>query len=129
MGKEQISIRLIPEVLQKIDEFAAVERRTRNNMIEVLIWEAIEVRLSEFNDRLFEQIERLEDRNLTKEALDEEVKRTKALIRTKGGRPPKKSDESLYEKSALDEIREAPMGRPPKAKPEAPAKPKKSDKK
>jgi hypothetical protein len=89
MGKEQINIQLIPEILRKIDEFAANEKRTRNNMIEVLIWEAMEVRLSEFNDRLFEQIERLMDKDLTKEDLDEEVKRTKALIGSKRGRPPK----------------------------------------
>jgi hypothetical protein len=44
MGKEQISIRLEPEILQKIDELAANEKRTRNNMLEVLILEALEAR-------------------------------------------------------------------------------------
>jgi hypothetical protein len=44
MGKEQISIRLEPEILQKIDELAATEKRTRNNMLEVLILEALEAR-------------------------------------------------------------------------------------
>ena len=44
MGKEQISIRLEPETLNKIDELAAKETRTRNNMIEVLIQEAITTR-------------------------------------------------------------------------------------
>jgi predicted transcriptional regulator len=32
MGKEQISIRLEPEILQKIDNMAGKENRTRNNM-------------------------------------------------------------------------------------------------
>jgi len=44
MNKEQISIRLPPEILKKIDELAAVETRTRNNMLEVLILEAIKAR-------------------------------------------------------------------------------------
>jgi hypothetical protein len=44
MGKEQISIRLKPEILQTIDELAASEKRTRNNMLEVLILEALEAR-------------------------------------------------------------------------------------
>ena len=44
MGKEQISIRLPPEILQKVDELAANETRTRNNMLEVLILEAIKAR-------------------------------------------------------------------------------------
>ena len=44
MGKEQISIRLEPEILSKIDELATKETRTRNNMIEVLIQEAINAR-------------------------------------------------------------------------------------
>jgi hypothetical protein len=44
MGKEQISIRLEPEILQKIDELAASENRTRNNMLEVLVLEAFKAR-------------------------------------------------------------------------------------
>jgi hypothetical protein len=44
MGKEQISIRLEPEILQKIDELAGNENRTRNNMLEVLILEALKTR-------------------------------------------------------------------------------------
>jgi len=48
MGKEQISIRLSPEILEKIDELAASETRTRNNMIEVLIQEAINAREERF---------------------------------------------------------------------------------
>jgi len=44
MNKEQISIRLPPEILQKIDKMAATETRTRNNMLEVLILEAIKAR-------------------------------------------------------------------------------------
>jgi hypothetical protein len=44
MGKEQISIRLPPEILRKIDELAAAETRTRNNMIEVLVLEALKAR-------------------------------------------------------------------------------------
>jgi hypothetical protein len=44
MGKEQISIRLEPEILQRIDELAANEKRTRNNMLEVLIHEALKAR-------------------------------------------------------------------------------------
>ncbi|MDR0635817.1 MAG: ribbon-helix-helix protein, CopG family [Treponema sp.] len=46
MGKEQISIRLMPETLKKVDEIAVSETRTRNNMIEVLIAEAIAIRES-----------------------------------------------------------------------------------
>jgi hypothetical protein len=92
MGKEQISIRLELKILQKIDEFAANEKRTRNNMIEVLIWEALEVRLSEISDRLFEQADRIMDKNLTKEDLEEEIKRTNALIGTKRRRSPKTPD-------------------------------------
>ena len=41
MNKEQISIRLNPETIEKIEELAGVEMRNRNNMIEVLILEAI----------------------------------------------------------------------------------------
>jgi hypothetical protein len=89
MGKEQISIRLPPEVLKKIDELAASETRTRNNMLEVLILEALASRLSDSNDRLFEQLDRLADKNLKGEALDEEIKRTHALIGTKRSRPKK----------------------------------------
>jgi hypothetical protein len=44
MGKEQISIRLDPEILQKIDELAGNENRTRNNMLEVLVLEALKLR-------------------------------------------------------------------------------------
>jgi hypothetical protein len=44
MGKEQISIRLDPEILRKIGELAANEKRTRNNMLEVLVLEAFETR-------------------------------------------------------------------------------------
>lgn len=44
MGKEQFSIRLEPEILQKIDELAAKENRTRNNMLEVLVIEALKAR-------------------------------------------------------------------------------------
>jgi hypothetical protein len=44
MGKEQISIRIEPETLRKIDELAAKEKRTRNNMLEVLILEALNAR-------------------------------------------------------------------------------------
>jgi hypothetical protein len=44
MGKEQISIRLPPEILQKVDELATTETRTRNNMLEVLILEALKAR-------------------------------------------------------------------------------------
>jgi hypothetical protein len=44
MGKEQISIRLEPEILQKIDDMAGKENRTRNNMLEVLIREALNAR-------------------------------------------------------------------------------------
>jgi hypothetical protein len=47
------------------------------------------------------------------------LKTVKLRLFRKGIKP--KTHESLYEKSALDEIREAPMGRPPKAKPETPA--------
>jgi hypothetical protein len=46
MGKEQISIRLPPEILQKVDELADTETRTRNNMLEVLILEALKARES-----------------------------------------------------------------------------------
>jgi hypothetical protein len=46
MGKEQISIRLEPEVLQKIDVMAGQENRTRNNMLEVLLLEALKNRES-----------------------------------------------------------------------------------
>ena len=42
MGKEQISVRIPPDILQKIDELAAKEHRTRNNMMEVLIMMGIE---------------------------------------------------------------------------------------
>jgi hypothetical protein len=90
MGKEQISIRLPPEVLKKVDELAASETRTRNNMLEVLIFEALESRLSDINDRLFEQLDRLANKNLKGEALDEEIRRTNALIEVTRGRPPKK---------------------------------------
>jgi hypothetical protein len=44
MSKEQISIRLEPAILKKIDELAKNENRTRNNMIEVLILEALKAR-------------------------------------------------------------------------------------
>ena len=44
MGKEQLSIRLEPDVLKKIDDLAAKETRTRNNMLEVLVIEALEAR-------------------------------------------------------------------------------------
>ena len=44
MSKEQISIRLAPETLKKVDEIAVSETRTRNNVIEVLIVEAITIR-------------------------------------------------------------------------------------
>jgi len=44
MRKEQFSVRLPPEILKKIDEQAEQETRTRNNMIEVLIAEAIKAR-------------------------------------------------------------------------------------
>jgi hypothetical protein len=47
MGKEQISIRLDPEILQKIDELAGNENRTRNNMLEVLVLEALKLRGNE----------------------------------------------------------------------------------
>jgi hypothetical protein len=90
MGKEQISIRLPPEILKKIDELAAAETRTRNNMLEVLILEALSARLSSITDRLFEQFNRLADRNLTGEALNEEIKQASALIGAMRGRPPKK---------------------------------------
>jgi predicted transcriptional regulator len=84
MRKEQISIRLPSELLKQADKLAAAENRTRNNMLEVLILEAL-------NGRLFEQLERLSDKNLKGEALDEEIKRASALAGTGRGRP-KKSD-------------------------------------
>jgi hypothetical protein len=81
MSKEQISIRLDPVFLKKIDELAANEKRTRNNMLEVLIFEALESRLSDINDRLFEQIERLSNSPL--DTLDQ-------ILNVPGkGKPPK----------------------------------------
>jgi metal-responsive CopG/Arc/MetJ family transcriptional regulator len=44
MGKDQISIRLNDELLAKVDAFAEAENRTRSNMIEVLIKEALTAR-------------------------------------------------------------------------------------
>jgi hypothetical protein len=84
MGKEQISIQLEPKTLRQIDSLAANEKWTRNNMIEILILEAI-------RNRLFEQMKRLKDENLEGEALNEEIKRSHALMGTKRGRS-KKSD-------------------------------------
>jgi hypothetical protein len=52
-------------------------------MLEVLILEA-------FQNRLFEQIDRLADKNATGEALDEEIRRAAVLTGTRRGRPPKK---------------------------------------
>jgi predicted DNA-binding protein len=65
MAKEQISIRLEPETLQKLDALAAIEQRTRNNMLEVLIFEGLTSRISGLSDTLFERLELLSDRNLT----------------------------------------------------------------
>jgi hypothetical protein len=81
MGKEQISIRLEPEILQKLDGLAAIEKRTRNNMLEVLISEALKARISNLSDELFEQLKRLSDRNLKGEALKEEIKRANELTK------------------------------------------------
>jgi metal-responsive CopG/Arc/MetJ family transcriptional regulator len=44
MGKDQISIRLNNELLAKVDAFAEAENRTRSNMIDVLIKEALAAR-------------------------------------------------------------------------------------
>jgi hypothetical protein len=85
MGKEQISIRLEPEILRQIDNLAVIETRNRNNMIELLIFEAI-------SDRLLEQMDRVNDPSLEGEALDEEIKRARALVKTRRGRTPKKPD-------------------------------------
>jgi hypothetical protein len=62
---------------------ATGENRTRNNMIEVLIFEAI-------TDRLFEQMDRVNDPSLEGEARNEEMKRARALVKTRRGRTPKK---------------------------------------
>jgi hypothetical protein len=83
MGKEQISIRLDPEIIRQIDKFAANEKRTRNNMLEVLIAEAFTVRLSAINDELFEHLRRLGNENLTAEELKEEAKRIPSLVATR----------------------------------------------
>jgi len=44
MGKEQFSVRIEPDILQKIDELAETENRTRNNTIELLVLEALKAR-------------------------------------------------------------------------------------
>jgi hypothetical protein len=82
MGKEQISLRLESKILRQIDELAANENRTRDNMLEILSLEAI-------NNRLFEQMERLADKNLEGKALDTEIKRSHALTGTKRSRSKK----------------------------------------
>jgi predicted DNA-binding protein len=79
MAKEQISIRLNLETLQKLDALAAIEKRTRNNMLEVLISEAIMARLSETSEQLFEQLKLLSDGNLTGPESDLAIKRAKAV--------------------------------------------------
>jgi len=43
MAKEQFSVRIPPDILRQIDELAAKEHRTRNNMTEVLIMKGMEV--------------------------------------------------------------------------------------
>ena len=43
MGKEQFSVRVPPDILQRIDELAAIEHRTRNNMLEVLVMKGLEM--------------------------------------------------------------------------------------
>jgi hypothetical protein len=54
------------------------------------------------------------------EILNLPLKTVKLRLFRKGLKP--KTHESLYDKSALDTIREAPMGRPPKAKQPEPKK-------
>ena len=44
MATEQLSIRLDTTILQEIKEMAEKESRTRNNMIEVLVKEALQAR-------------------------------------------------------------------------------------
>jgi hypothetical protein len=44
MPTEQLTIRLPPELIAKIDFFAEQETRSRNNMIEVLVKEALKSR-------------------------------------------------------------------------------------
>jgi hypothetical protein len=89
MGKEQLSIRLEPETLRHIDELAAKENRARNNMIEVLISESLAARLAGRSDILFEQLDALRDKNLTGEALKEEIRRSRSLTGAKRGSTPK----------------------------------------
>jgi hypothetical protein len=83
MAKEQISVRLDSVTLRQIDGFAASEKRTRNNMIEILVGEALIT-------RLLEHANRVGDSSLKGEALNEEVKRVNELDRNMRG-PPKKS--------------------------------------
>jgi hypothetical protein len=77
MAKDQISIRINPETLQKIDELAAIEKRSRNNMLEVLVSEALEARIAALNVPLFEHLELLSDKNLTGTELKLEIERAK----------------------------------------------------
>jgi predicted transcriptional regulator len=44
MAKEFVGLRLPPEIIDKIDELAKKETRTRANMIEVLLQKELKVR-------------------------------------------------------------------------------------
>jgi hypothetical protein len=83
MAKEQVEIKLDREILRQIDKFAADEKRTRANMLEVLIAEAFNARLSAFSDRMFEHLRRLDNDNLTVEEIKEEAKRIPPPITTR----------------------------------------------
>ena len=56
MAKEQISIRLPSEILRQIDEMAAKQTRTRNNMIEVIVIGAIKDKIKGEHDVVQEKL-------------------------------------------------------------------------